>query len=96
MSDGTGTGGVSARIKGALAGLWGRRPRALKKLSYRQAIGAGVLLIAALACALAMVNFFYSQAAHSNIGKPYTIEISKGASGDMKPIVEAYLKGELK
>jgi hypothetical protein len=89
MSDGKGVARVGARLKGALASLWRRRPQAIRRLSYRQAIGAGIVLLAVLAFALGMINFFYAQAAHSNIGKPYTIEISKGASGDMKPIVEA-------
>lgn len=98
MSDGKGVGRVGARLKGALASLWRRRPQAIRRLSYRQAIGAGIVGIAVLAFALAMINFFYAQAAHSNItaGKPYTIEISKGASGDMKPIVDNYRKGTAK
>jgi poly-gamma-glutamate capsule biosynthesis protein CapA/YwtB (metallophosphatase superfamily) len=67
--------------------------RALDRTSYRQVAGIAVIVIAVLAFCLAIANFFYAQAAHSNIlaSKPYTVQIAQAASADMKPIVESYI-----
>ncbi|MHB8895590.1 MAG: CapA family protein [Candidatus Geothermincolia bacterium] len=58
------------------------------------ALGIAVIVIAGLSFLLAFTNFIYAQAAHSNTSgsRAYRVEISPGASADMKPIVESYIK----
>ena len=82
------------RDRSSVSGAWRRLVEVARGLSSRQAIGVGVLVVAGLAVVLAVTNIFYAEAAHSNAGKPYKIQISEGASPDMKPIVESYLKGD--
>lgn len=66
-------------------------------MSFTAISGVVVLVIAALVFALAFVNFFYSQSAHSDIsGRPYKVEITQAAASDMKPIVESYIAAEAK
>jgi poly-gamma-glutamate capsule biosynthesis protein CapA/YwtB (metallophosphatase superfamily) len=72
---------------------WARLAGAVRRGSYRQAVGLAVIVVGVLAFCLAITNFFYAQAAHSNLraGKPNTVTISPAATGDMKPIVESYI-----
>jgi Bacterial capsule synthesis protein PGA_cap len=47
-----------------------------------------------LAFILAFINFFYAQAAHSDVfsSRPYRVVVARDASADVKHLVEAYLK----
>ncbi len=60
---------------------------------YDGILGIAVVTLAVLAFALSTVNFFYAQAARSDLStRPYSVDISPAASADMKPIVESYMK----
>ena len=62
--------------------------------TYWRLFGFCVVVVATLALLLAFVNFFYAQAAHSDIfsSRPYRIVIAPEAAADLKPVVEGYLK----
>ena len=89
-----GSSPVSDRAGAAIRGARRRVSEIARRVSLRQAIGVAVVAVALLAFVLAITNFFYAQAAHSSLaaGKPYKVQISGAASGDMKPIVESYIK----
>lgn len=79
---------------GGLIGPGWDRAREAGPETYWKLFGLFVVVTAALALLIAFVNFFYSQAAHSDIfsSKPYRIVISQEAAADIKPLVEGYLK----
>lgn len=61
---------------------------------YARAAGISIIAAAALSLVLAFANFIYVQAAHSGPSgsSGYRVVLSEAAAGDMKPIIDEYLK----
>lgn len=87
------TSGPSGRSGRSRFGMDGEKK---PSVDYRRIFGISIVAIAFLAFTLAIVNFVYAQAAHSDMfsSKPYKVVVSPDAASDMKPLVESYIKSQ--
>ncbi len=85
---------TSAGTPEGKAGAAFERLRGAGSDTYWRAFGVALVVIAVLAFFLAFVNFFYSQAAHSDVfsSRPYRVAVADDASADVKHLVQSYLK----